>query len=315
MAKRRKKKGRKVSVNMEGVQVSRNIPEADYIGKPDSVTLETSDSSGNDYLDWEFVLTRGKYKGRKFHYNTSLQPQALWNLRGVLEALNQEVPESAMDIDLDELENIQDECGLSIELDEYEGKKRSKIMDVIHLDMVEDDQGEDGMSGKPSEKDIKKMDEDELEEVVDEHELDVDLDEIKGIKKKRAAVIEALEESGGDDDGDDVEGWELPDVSDMDEDDLEEVIEEHDLEVDLDDYKTIKKKRKAVAEALEEAGGDDDGDGDEGYDEDDVMKMKAKELKALVEKHGLKVKIPAGKANDKTRKKVVEALDKADLLD
>jgi hypothetical protein len=304
--KRKKKKGRKVSVNMEGVQVSRNIPEAEYVAKVHSVEQETSDSSGADYLNWEFVISRGKYKGRRFHYNTSLQPQALWNLRGVLESLNQEVPDSAMDLDLDELENIEDECGLSIELDEYEGKKRSKIMDVIHLDMIDDEQGEDGMSGKPTEKEIKKMDEDELEEVVDDHELGIDLDEIKGIKKKRAAVIEALEDSG--DNGD-----ETPDVDEMDEDELEELIEERDLDVDLDDYKTLKKKRKAVAEALEESG-EEEGEEDT-YDEEDIMKMKAKELKAIVEKHQLKVKLPSGKANDAMRKKVVKALDKRDLLD
>jgi hypothetical protein len=38
------------------------------------------------------------------------------------------------------------------------------------------------------------MDEDALQELIDEHELDVDLDDFKKIGKKREAVIDALED-------------------------------------------------------------------------------------------------------------------------
>ena len=37
------------------------------------------------------------------------------------------------------------------------------------------------------------MDEDELQEVIDKHGLDVDLDDFKKIGKKQAAVVDALE--------------------------------------------------------------------------------------------------------------------------
>lgn len=44
------------------------------------------------------------------------------------------------------------------------------------------------------------------------------------------------------------------DVMDKDEDELQELIDEHDLEVDLDDYKTLRKKASAVIDALTDAG-------------------------------------------------------------
>jgi len=38
----------------------------------------------------------------------------------------------------------------------------------------------------------------------------------------------------------------------MDEEELEALNEEHELEVDLDDFKTLRKKVRAVLDALEE---------------------------------------------------------------
>jgi len=146
---------------------------------------------------------------------------------------------------------------------------------------------------KYSRSDIEEMDEEELQEVLDANDdLDVDLDDFKKLPKKIEAVIEALEEEdlleddepeekpakgkkgkkSKDDDEDEPE--EKPakgkkgakgkkkskkidrsDVEDMDEDELETLLEEHDLddEVDLDDYKSLKKKIAAVIEALDEA--------------------------------------------------------------
>ncbi len=43
------------------------------------------------------------------------------------------------------------------------------------------------------------------------------------------------------------------DVMDADEDGLQELIDEHELDVDLDDFKTLRKKAAAVIDALEEA--------------------------------------------------------------
>ena len=130
---------------------------------------------------------------------------------------------------------------------------------------------------------VNEADEDELAEIVENSGIDCDLDDIKGIKKKRAAVIEALteadlleDEDGGEEDADEddekgkktkveevkkasgkkgkVKKIDGSEVEDMDEDALGELIEEHELEVDLDDHKTLRKKVRAVLDALEEKG-------------------------------------------------------------
>lgn len=84
---------------------------------------------------------------------------------------------------------------------------------------------------------------------------------IKGkiVKKLRAALAEldpddlaeAVEEAGlGEGDG---EGVTADAINAMNQEELEELIEEHDLEVDLDEHKTLRKKRTAVVDAAEEA--------------------------------------------------------------
>lgn len=44
------------------------------------------------------------------------------------------------------------------------------------------------------------------------------------------------------------------DINDMSEDELNDVVEEHELDVDLDDHRTLRKKKAAVIDALQEAG-------------------------------------------------------------
>ena len=86
---------------------------------------------------------------------------------------------------------------------------------------------------------------------------------IKGkiVKKLKAALAElepeelaeAAEEAGigGEAAGDKVTAEA---IGEMTQDELEALVEEHELEVDLDEHKTLRKKRSAVVDAAEEAG-------------------------------------------------------------
>jgi hypothetical protein len=87
-----------------------------------------------------------------------------------------------------------------------------------------------------------------LEEVIDDFDLDVDLDDLKGIRKKRDAVIEALEEENGKEGN--ADGYEEDAVKKMSSDELEESVEKHDLDVDLTGK--VRADRKKVIEALED---------------------------------------------------------------
>lgn len=308
----RKNKNRSVKVDMTGVTTTKRVPEDDYSIVVDKIE-KTKSTAGHPTLAWEFLIDKGKYEGSRLYYNTSLQPQALWNLRGVLESLGQKIPDSTMDLDLDELQEIDTPVGCTVEHEVYDGKKKARIIDIFSLDEDNDD-GDSESTDKPPNAEVKKMDEDELEEVINDHDLDVDLDDISGIKKKRTAVIEALSGDDGDkdnkDDGDKNDKPSDDEVKEMDEDELETVIDEHDLDVDLDDFKGIKKKRKAVIDALEESG-DGDGESNE-YDKDDILDMKKKDLKALIKKEELDIDL-TGKIK-KDRKLVIEELDEQGML-
>ena len=218
---REKRKGKKkagsITVDMDGVSSRALLPEGEYPVRVKGIELKTSDNSGKDYLEWEFeTFDTGdeKLNGVTLYYMTSLQPKALFNLRGLLEAMGVDVPDGPMDIEFDELED--EEVLAIVRHEEWEGKPRHKMKDYAPL-------GERGDDEKVS---VSEEDDDEDED---------DKKSKKGKKGKKPPKISAEE------------------LGDMDVDELEDVVNTYELEVDLDDYKTAKKKINAVKEALDEA--------------------------------------------------------------
>lgn len=151
------------------------------------------------------------------------------------------------------------------------------------------DKGDKEAGGKKNKKpkaepvlksEVEKFDRDELEELIALHKLDVDADDkkLKKDEKLLAAVLEDLEEKDllteepkadkkkdkskdksddkkvdkGKKDKKPAKKVKASKLAKMDEDGLQEVIDEHDLSVDIDGLK-LKKALKAVTEALEEA--------------------------------------------------------------
>lgn len=308
-------KSGKLSINFEGVQSDRRTPEGTFVGYPTEITQEKGEDSGKPYLHWIFEVTKGSNKGSQLHYNTSLQPKALWNLRGLLETMGQEVPDGEMDLDLKGLCDEDNEVGLVVEHETFEGRRRARIVDFIPADEVEAEGDADvAKDDKPDQDAVMEMDEEELEACIKEHDLDVDLDDFKKLKAKRAAVWEALEaaddKGGGDDD--------LPDddaVDEMDEDELKAAIKEHGLDVKAKKFPKEKDLRKAVKAALEEKRDEDGGDkgDDEKYTEDAVGEMDKKELEEVIEKHDLEFEITSNMK--KNRRGVLKLLKAADLIE
>src|SRR5271170_3613659 len=102
-----KKSGKKksgVSIDFSGVESGggRAIPDGNYTVEVTEVTEEES-SEGNPYLKWIYKVATGSHKGARIYDNTSLQPQALWRLKTLLECFGEEVPDSSMDLDLEGL--------------------------------------------------------------------------------------------------------------------------------------------------------------------------------------------------------------------
>lgn len=196
MARKKKtKKKNGVTVDMAGVESGGTHPEGEFPATVEEVTLETSESSGQDYLKWVCKTEKGK-----LFFNTSLQPQALFNLRSLLEAMDQEVPDGPMDIDFDEM--VDEEFVAVVVHEKYEGKMRARVTDYLSADGFEG--GEDDSPSVDDDDDLPKISEEELGdmdledivELVDKYGLDVNLKKFKSVRKKIGAVSEALEDAG-----------------------------------------------------------------------------------------------------------------------
>ena len=251
------RKGRNDSVNVDlsGVESSRKtIPEGTYTLTVNAANQKNS-SNNNPMIVFEFEVADGPYKGVPLYENCSLQPQALFKLKSVLEALGFEIPNKAFDLNLRDLIGLT--CEVEVGHEVYEGKKRARILEYLTPDLDdeedEEDDDEDDLEDKLSELDF-----DELKDLA--KDLDISASDIKKARKAAALIhlimdsadeddiLEALGEDSDEEDEDDDE--ESPDYSEMslaelkaeckdrglkikkgmDKDDLIEMLEEDDEE-------------------------------------------------------------------------------------
>lgn len=195
-----KKKKKGISINLSEVSTGgKTLPEGRYQVKVKEVEVKTS-QSGNEFLAFTFEVVEGKHKKAKIFHNCSLQPQALFNLKTVLEALEYDIPDGLFDLDIEELIDL--ECILEGEHETYEGKKKFRVVDfdtVGESDEDEDEEDEDDDSDEEE-------DEEEDEEDEDEEDLsELSLKELKakakelGVKVPKKAdkddIIELIEEA------------------------------------------------------------------------------------------------------------------------
>lgn len=168
-----KKSKSSVTVDFEGVEANKGgvTKEGDYVVEVESVEEKTSESSGQQYLAWEFRVAEGKFKGKKLWHNTSLQPQALFNLRNLLEAMGVEVVDGEMDLNLSDF--VGERVGVNVEMEEYQGKDKPRIVGFFSEGETSSDDS-DNSDGEDEEEDEEEEDENEES---DDEETDEDEDE------------------------------------------------------------------------------------------------------------------------------------------
>lgn len=273
-----KKKTVKVDFSNVGKQFEADM---EYPVEVKVCTLE----QGNEYpyLAFQFAGMDEDYENSIMYHNASTSPQSLWRLKPLLEAMGYDVGDDEFEIDPDDYvgkrlmvataEEKKQGGGTAIrpvefwELDGEGGSKGGDEAEEIDFDALEDDDIKAlakklGLKGKKV-KDLKAAladeDADEVREAAEE--LDIDLGgeaeeeeeekpakgkagkaskdgSAKSSKKSRSKKADLTEDE----------------VQEMNEDELGELIEQHDLDVDLDDHKTLRKKKVAVIDALQEAG-------------------------------------------------------------
>lgn len=102
----------------------------------------------------------------------------------------------------------------------------------------------------------------------------------------------------------------------MDEDELAELISDRGLDVDLDDYSSIKKKRAAVQDALDGGEEEEEEDSEETtYTEDQINEMDSEELEALNNDLELDIDDIDEMSKKTARRNVIKALKKKKLLE
>lgn len=232
-----KKKSKGPRVDFTDVEVRTLLPEGDYHVKVAEVTEEES-NEGNAYLKWTFrTIDDDKATDNKpLWYNTSLLPQALWNLRGLLEALGVEI-EDDMELDLDGYVDM--ECMVSVEHEKYEGKTKAKIVDYAPYE--EETPGD--RVEKAGKKKAKKEDDDgeEEDEASAEEDEEAEEEDEEG---------DGEEEEVADGDGEEEVSYTTQEVRDMEEDELADLVKLHSLKVKM--ALPLKKRRAAILAALEE---------------------------------------------------------------
>jgi hypothetical protein len=210
-----KKKG--TTVDFTDVETRVLVPEGEYRAKVKAVEEDES-NAGNTYLKWQFTTVDDdkKLNGQTLYYHTSLQPQALWNLRNLLETLGVETPNGKYVLDAAAYIGL--ECMVTVEHETYEGKKKAKISDFAPLEAeAEDDEAEEEEETEEVEEEAEEEETEEEEtEEEEEEEEEITADEVKAMKleelqdlakklkiskpsnmpkKLRAQVLDALEKA------------------------------------------------------------------------------------------------------------------------
>lgn len=83
----------------------------------------TKDGS-SQIIAWDFEITEGEFKGRHVFTNTSLKPNALWNLKALLEACGADFDEGGFDTESVIGCNLQ----ISVTQEVFEEKPRNRVM-------------------------------------------------------------------------------------------------------------------------------------------------------------------------------------------
>jgi len=191
-----------------------HIPEDVYKMRCNECEHTRSKSSDNPMLALNFTGTAGKGKGKMFYIYCPTESTGeghVQKLGHTLEALGVEVTDD-LSFNLADVEEV--EVWGIIRDDEYNGQQRSKLESIY----ATEEEAREAFEGKPSEDEdtgsrrssrrgngkkkavkfsedeVKEMEEEELEDLNEKHELEIDFAKFKTLSRKKNAVIEALSE-------------------------------------------------------------------------------------------------------------------------
>ena len=237
---------KKVKVDFTGVESFNRASEGQHVVKIATAEMRES-QGGNDMISVAFEVTKGQDKGARVFENYPLAENALWKLKGMLQAIGMKC-EGKVQLDLDKL--VGKVCIIEVAHEEYEGKLRARVQECRKL-------------AAAAENDEDEVDEDEFDDEEEEEtpkkKTPEKKEKSKPASKKKAPMNPPEEE---DDEDEDDEDW--------DEDDDEEEEEPAPKKKDAKKSAPAKKtpEKKAPAKKKPEPEDDDDEDEDDDWDEE-----------------------------------------------
>lgn len=130
-----------IRVDFTGVETGnyKPIPAGTYHAKITGGELreagENAKHPGSSYINWEFTIQDGEHEGRKQWMNTSLLPEALFGLKGLLEATGKFDVNGPLDFDIESC--IGCDVKIKVRVKTYKGEQQNEVKRVIS--MTDDD--------------------------------------------------------------------------------------------------------------------------------------------------------------------------------
>ena len=187
----------KLKIDFSGVESFQRPSEGQHVVKIASADLKKS-QGGNDMIVVAYEVTKGQDKGARVFENYPLAENALWKLKGMLQAIGMKC-DGKVQLDLDKL--IGKMCIVEVIDDEYEGKLRSRVQECRKLAAVADEEDEE-------DEDIEEEEEDEA--LASKKKSDANSKDSKPATKKAPMNPPEDEDDEDDDDWDDDEEEEEP---------------------------------------------------------------------------------------------------------
>lgn len=140
----------------------KHLPEGEYTAVVKDAEDHESES-GNTGWVFTLAITNGRGRGAKYPYYCMVNKKnQLWKLRNLLTAAGLNVPKKLVNVDPNKA--VGKKVGIVLEDDEYEGRTRSAIQDVIPLSELNDPEAEDFEPEDDEEVEAESDDEIEVEE-------------------------------------------------------------------------------------------------------------------------------------------------------
>lgn len=245
---------KKVNVDFTGVESFNRPSEGQHVVKIVSADMKQS-QGGNDMIVVTYEVTKGSDKGARCIENYPLAENALWKLKGLLQAIGMKC-DGKVRLDLDKL--IGKVCIITVSDEEYEGKIRSRVQECKKLAAVADEEDDD--EDQDEEDDSDDDDEDDEEEEAPKKKPTKKAPAKTAPKKK--APMNPPEDEEEDDDDD----WDDEDDDEDDEEEEEEAPKKKPVKKATPAKKTPAKK--APKKKKPEPEDDDDEDDDDDWDEE-----------------------------------------------